>query len=238
MRTRSDACLYRRGRQRRCRPQPRQRLPDRLRDRELPTRRLRDNVSRGNTAGIIVDVINDRLTTTCTDNVVEHNTSSTRQPAVERAAVGRHVGPAAGDQHHRGGRPDDRAQNTVTGNSLAGMTLVDFCLDRADVCAMPGLEIDPRPDGNRVIANVRGQRDARRLPAERRSGQLLRQEPSGAPERAELSRSGRAGNAPPAGRRESEERLQSDRALMSQVRSAYTRAQYAASQHAPPARRS
>ena len=34
---------------------------------------LRDNVSRGNTAGIIVDVINNRLATTCTDNVLEHN---------------------------------------------------------------------------------------------------------------------------------------------------------------------
>ena len=39
-------------------------------------------------------------------------------------------------------------------HALAGLTLVDFCFDRADVCAMPGLPIDPSPDGNRILGNA------------------------------------------------------------------------------------
>jgi nitrous oxidase accessory protein NosD len=116
---------------------------------------LRDNVSRGNTAGIIVDVINDRLTTTCTDNVVEHNVFDTnnRPSSALPSDDTSDLQPGIGIIIAGADRTTVR-KNTVTGNSLAGMTLVDFCLDRADVCAMPGLEIDPRPDGNRVIGNT------------------------------------------------------------------------------------
>ncbi len=116
---------------------------------------LRDNVSRGNTAGIIVDVINNRLATTCTDNVLEHNVfdannrPSSALPTDDTADLQPGIGIIIAGADRTTVR-----KNTVTGNLLAGMTLVDFCLDRADVCAMPGLTIDPRPDGNRVIANT------------------------------------------------------------------------------------
>ncbi len=116
---------------------------------------MRDNVSRGNTTGIIVDVINDRLTTTCTDNVVEHNTfdSNNRPSSALPTDDTSDLEPGIGVIIAGADRTTVQ-KNTITGHSLAGMTLVDFCLDRAELCAMPGLPIDPNPDGNRVIANT------------------------------------------------------------------------------------
>ena len=116
---------------------------------------MRDNVSRGNTAGIIVDVINDRLTTECTDNRVEHNVfdannrASTALPGDDTADLQPGIGMVIAGADRTSVR-----HNTLSGNSLAGLTLVDFCLDRAAICAMPGLEIDPHPDGNRIVANT------------------------------------------------------------------------------------
>ena len=116
---------------------------------------LRNNVSRANTAGIIVDVITERLTTICADNRVEHNVfdsnnrPSSALPSDDTADIQPGIGIIiAGADRTR------VAHNTIRGHTLAGLTLVDFCLDRADICAMPGLTIDPRPDDNRVVSNT------------------------------------------------------------------------------------
>lgn len=116
---------------------------------------LRDNDSHDNTAGIIVDVINERLTTTCTDNRVEHNrfTSNNRASSASPTDDTYDLIPGIGIII-AGADRTTVSHNTITGNALAGVTLVDFCLDRPEICAMPGLEIDPRPDGNRVVANT------------------------------------------------------------------------------------
>ncbi len=116
---------------------------------------MRRNVARANTAGIIVDVINDRLTTVCADNRVEsnlfdaNNRASTALPTDDTANLQPGIGVIVA-----GADSTTVAHNTIRGHVLAGLTLVDFCLDRADVCAMPGLTIDPRPDDNRIVGNT------------------------------------------------------------------------------------
>ena len=116
---------------------------------------MRKNVSRANTAGIIVDVINERLTTVCADNRVEdnlfdaNNRPSSASPEDDTADLIPGIGIIVA-----GADRTTVAHNVVRGNTLAGLTLVDFCLDRADVCAMPGLTIDPRPDDNRIVGNT------------------------------------------------------------------------------------
>ncbi len=116
---------------------------------------MRQNVSRANTAGIIIDVINDRLTTVCEDNRVERNVfdsnnrPSSALPSDDTSDLQPGIGIIIAGA--------DRtlvAHNTIRGHTLAGLTLVDFCLDRADVCAMPGLTIDPHPDDNHVVSNT------------------------------------------------------------------------------------
>jgi nitrous oxidase accessory protein NosD len=116
---------------------------------------LRDNVSRGNTAGIIVDVINDRLTTTCSDNRVEQNRfeANNRPSSALPSDDTSDLVPGIGIIIAGADRTTVRG-NMVSGNTLAGLTLVDFCLDRPEICAMPGLEIDPHPDGNRIVDNT------------------------------------------------------------------------------------
>jgi len=116
---------------------------------------MRQNVARANTAGIIIDVITDRLTTTCADNRVEHNVfdsnnrASSALPEDDTSDLQPGIGViVAGADRTR------VAHNTIRGHTLAGLTLVDFCLDRADICAMPGLTIDPRPDDNRIVSNT------------------------------------------------------------------------------------
>src|SRR5262249_4198836 len=116
---------------------------------------MRQNVSRANTAGIIVDVINDRLTTVCADNRVENNVfdsnnrPSSALPSDDTSDLQPGIGVIiAGADRTR------VSHNTIQGHALAGLTLVDFCLDRADVCAMPGLPIDPHPDDNRIVSNT------------------------------------------------------------------------------------
>lgn len=116
---------------------------------------LRKNVSRANTAGLIVDVINDRLTTVCADNRVEgnlfeaNNRPSTALPTDDTADLVPGIGVIVA-----GADRTTVARNVIRGHALTGLILVDFCLDRADLCAMPGLPIDPKPDGNRVVANT------------------------------------------------------------------------------------
>ncbi len=116
---------------------------------------LRNNVSRANTAGVIVDVINNRLTTECSDNRVENNLfdannrPSSALPGDDTADLQPGIGIIVAGADRTTVR-----HNTIRDHTLAGLTLVDFCLDRADVCAMPGLGIDPLPDNNRVVANT------------------------------------------------------------------------------------
>jgi nitrous oxidase accessory protein NosD len=116
---------------------------------------MRQNLARANTAGIIVDVINDRLTTVCADNRVEgnvfdaNNRASSALPTDDTADLQPGIGIIID-----GADRTRVAHNTIRGHTLAGLTLVDFCLDRPDICAMPGLPIDPRPDDNRILANT------------------------------------------------------------------------------------
>jgi nitrous oxidase accessory protein NosD len=116
---------------------------------------LRHNVARANSAGIIIDVINDRLTTECSDNRVEHNRfeannrPSSALPGDDTADLQPGIGIIVA-----GADRTTIRRNIIQGNALAGLTVVDFCLTRADVCATPGLPIDPRPDGNRIVGNT------------------------------------------------------------------------------------
>jgi nitrous oxidase accessory protein NosD len=116
---------------------------------------MRKNVARNNTAGIIVDVIDQRLTTVCADNRVEanlfeaNNRPSSALPGDDTSDLLPGIGVVIA-----GADRTTLSHNVIRGHVLAGLTLVDFCLDRADRCAMPGLPIDPRPDGNHVLGNT------------------------------------------------------------------------------------
>src|SRR5262249_26331795 len=125
VRTRSDACLYI-GED-----------DDVLVDRNLATDCqigfeiensrhvvLRDNVARGNTAGIIVEVINDRLTTVCSDNRVEHNRfeANNRPSSALPTDDTSDLVPGIGVIIAGADRTTVR-RNTMSGNSLAGLTL-------------------------------------------------------------------------------------------------------------------
>jgi len=115
---------------------------------------MRDNQAVGNTAGIIIDVIDQRQTRVEADNSVtgnlvqDNNRPNTAPPDEETSAILPGIGIILDGA--------DRtlvARNRIEGNKLTGLTLVDFCTGRPEACANPALEIDPRPDGNRVIDN-------------------------------------------------------------------------------------
>ena len=143
---------------------------------------LRDNDSHDNTAGIIVDVINNRLTTECSDNRVERNVFATNNrpnsasPEDDTADLQPGIGVIIA-----GADRTTVAHNTIRGNQLAGLTLVDFCLERADICAMPGLTIDPNPDDNHVVANTfsDNQTDVIYLPSNGKGNCFARNRPAG-----------------------------------------------------------
>jgi hypothetical protein len=44
------------------------------------------------------------------------------------------------------------SHNRIQQHGFAGLTLVNFCLGSPQAC-VPGLPIDPYPDGNRVVRN-------------------------------------------------------------------------------------
>jgi parallel beta-helix repeat protein len=112
------------------------------------------NTSTGNTVGMIVDVLNGRQVKTAADNVVSHNVfrdnnrPNLAPPDEETSMLPPGIGLIV----------DGADRTLVTGNTFAGhafvaMTLVDFCTGQApDVCAGP-LDIEPNPDGNRVVGN-------------------------------------------------------------------------------------
>jgi hypothetical protein len=116
--------------------------------------RMRRNVATGNTAGIIVDVIDGRQVTVAEDNEVsgnvvrDNNRPNSAPPGAETAALVPGIGIIV-----NGADRTLIAQNTVRGHRLAGLTLVNFCVGEPAECADPALDIDPVPDGNRVIAN-------------------------------------------------------------------------------------
>ena len=115
--------------------------------------RMSDNEASGNTTGIIVDVLNGRQVTVEADNQVVHNkVHDNNRPN------------SAGPDHEThdlvpgigiiidGADRTQLADNTISGHQAAGMTLVDFCTGRT-ACSDPGLDIDPRPDGNKIVHN-------------------------------------------------------------------------------------
>lgn len=116
--------------------------------------RIRRNVATGNTAGIIVDVIDGRQVRVAEDNEVignmvrDNNRPNSAPPGEETAALVPGIGIIV-----NGADRTLVAQNTIRGHRVAGLTVVDFCVGEPAECTDPALDIDPVPDGNRVIAN-------------------------------------------------------------------------------------
>ena len=107
----------------------------------------------GNTAGIIVDVIDGRQAKIASDNAVTHNEirdnnrPNTAPPDVETSMLVPGIGLVIDGA--------DRtlvSGNRIAGNDLAGITLVYFCLGDPEACMHP-LDIDPNPDMNRIVGN-------------------------------------------------------------------------------------
>jgi hypothetical protein len=84
-----------------------------------------------------------------TDNVLaDNNRANTAPPGYETAMLPPGIGLVMD-------APDRTfvARNQITGNSFVGMTLVDFCIGEPGGMCAAGLDIDPNPDGNRVVQN-------------------------------------------------------------------------------------
>jgi len=114
---------------------------------------LRRNRSTGNTAGLIVDVIDDRQTLVAADNVVTGNVIE------ENNRPNSGIGSETGDLVPGIGVVIDGADrttfsgNVVKGHNFAGMTLVNYCIGAPAACADPALAVDPYPEGNRIVHN-------------------------------------------------------------------------------------
>src|SRR5712692_266217 len=115
--------------------------------------RMTHNRSVGNTAGMIVDVINGRQAKIASDNTVTHNElrdnnrPNNAPPGLDTSRILPGIGLVLDGA--------DRtlvAGNLIAGNHLAGVTLVDFCLGEPEACMHP-LDIDPYPDMNRFVGN-------------------------------------------------------------------------------------
>ena len=115
--------------------------------------RMTHNRAVGNTAGMIVDVIDGRQAKIASDNQVTHNElrdnnrTNTAPPEAETSRIVKGIGLVLDGA--------DRtlvAGNLIAGNHLAGLTLVNFCLGEPEACMHP-LDIDPYPDMNRVVGN-------------------------------------------------------------------------------------
>lgn len=115
--------------------------------------RMTHNRSVGNTAGMIVDVINGRQATIASDNAVTHNElrdnnrPNDAPPGLDTSRILPGIGLVLDGA--------DRtlvAGNLIAGNHLAGVTLVNFCLGEPELCMHP-LDIDPYPDMNRFVGN-------------------------------------------------------------------------------------
>ena len=111
------------------------------------------NRSEGNTAGVIVDVIDDRQTLIAADNTVSHNMiSDNNRPNTGAGTDTEGLEPGIGIVINGADRTLV-THNLIEQHDLAGLTIVDFCIGDPSACANPGLAIDPSPDGNQVIHN-------------------------------------------------------------------------------------
>jgi len=154
-RTRSDACLYT-GQDERLIVDDNQASDCEIGLQIENSRHVRftRNVASRNTVGMVVDVIDGRQVKVESDNVVtdnvlaDNNRTNTAPPGYETSRLPPGIGLVMD-------APDRTlvARNRITGNAFVGMTLVNFCIgEPGGVCA-PGLDIDPNPDGNRVVRN-------------------------------------------------------------------------------------
>lgn len=116
--------------------------------------RMVRNVSTGNTAGMLVDIVGDRQVTSISGNVVagnvieNNNRPNSASPYEDTAQILPGIGLILE------GADDTRiARNHFSNNSLAGMTLLSPCTVDAAFCTPP-IDFDPNPDLNRVIRNT------------------------------------------------------------------------------------
>jgi parallel beta-helix repeat protein len=116
--------------------------------------RFTHNDSHGNTAGMIVDILNGRQVKEVSDNLVadnmlaDNNRPNTAPPEEDTSMIQPGIGLIVDGAHTT--RVID---NTIGGNTLAGVTLVNFCFMRDAVCAVP-LDVDPNPIDNRFLRNT------------------------------------------------------------------------------------
>jgi nitrous oxidase accessory protein NosD len=116
--------------------------------------RMQDNMSVGNTTGMIVDVVNGRQATIAANNAItrnvlqDNNRPNTAAPALDTSRLPPGIGLVV-----NGADRTLVAHNTIAGNTLAGMTLESFCLGEPTLC-MGRLDIDPTPDKNRFVQNA------------------------------------------------------------------------------------
>jgi parallel beta-helix repeat protein len=107
----------------------------------------------GNTVGIFVDVLPDlavkvQQTTTLAGNRV-HDNNSPNTATGDNAALLPGVGIFL-----LGADTTTVTGNAVTGNQLSGISMLSFCTAAAlSGLGCSGIDIDPNPDGNRVVGN-------------------------------------------------------------------------------------
>jgi nitrous oxidase accessory protein NosD len=115
--------------------------------------RLERNRSTGNTAGLIVDVIANRQILIAADNTVSRNLiANNNRPSTGEGSGTEALVPGIGVVINGADRTL-LSRNVIKQHDLAGLVLVNFCIEDPVACADPGLTIDPYPDGNRVLRN-------------------------------------------------------------------------------------
>jgi len=116
------------------------------------------NELRGNTLGIIVDVLNGKLrftqerTLVAFNNVHDNNRANTASPDDIIAVLPPGIGILLS-----GADTTTVISNDVRGNQFAGIGVASLCLGFAlqgDPEACAGVDVDPNPDGNRISGNV------------------------------------------------------------------------------------
>jgi len=116
--------------------------------------RMFRNVSTGNTAGMLIDIVGNRQVTTISENVVrgnvieDNNRPNTASPENDTSQIPPGIGLIL-----EGADQTLIKRNMITNNGFAGMTLVNPCLAAPDFCAPP-IDFDPHPDLNHVIRNT------------------------------------------------------------------------------------
>jgi hypothetical protein len=108
----------------------------------------------GNTAGMIVDVIDGRQAKIASDNRVTHNElrdnnrTNSAPPEAETSMILPGIGLILD-----GADKTLVSGNLIAGNTLTGIAFVNFCVGEPQTCMNPMLDIDPYPDMNRVVGN-------------------------------------------------------------------------------------